>query len=346
LAPVPGIPQVFPSRARGLIATFAIVPALAAEVAFGVPSHHHFAFFGTSLLISVTAAMSGALLGFLFGIPRTVPGSETSRLPYTGNTNLEQVSDWLTKILIGVGLTQIGKISATAGTLVRYVGPTFAPGPGGTIFASTVIIYFGTLGFFAGWLPTRVLLGPALSRVDREALDRFIEAQAAADSGDHARAAALRQDALALSERAARRYESLRSLPPDPRRTAEMEATVETARRAAESAQFSPDVIQAIFQTGSMGDRVRVFGFMQGDPRLANFDIALDGIQHSLSAFEQLHALRVMLGLAPSLTPDEVDRLRTALAAQTGAGGHIHEGSLRWQVVQEIRRSAGLPPDS
>ena len=29
---------------------------------------------------------------------------------YQGNTNLEQVSDWLTKIIVGIGLVQIGHI--------------------------------------------------------------------------------------------------------------------------------------------------------------------------------------------------------------------------------------------
>jgi len=29
---------------------------------------------------------------------------------YSGNTNLEQISDWLTKILVGVGLTQLREI--------------------------------------------------------------------------------------------------------------------------------------------------------------------------------------------------------------------------------------------
>jgi len=346
MAPVAGTRRVFRSRTQTSIAISVVVTGLVAEVVFGIHSRDYFSFLGLSVLISATAAMSGAFLGFLFGIPRAVPGSADSRLPYAGNTNLEQVSDWLTKILVGVGLTQIGKISATAGVLVGYLGPSLAPGPSGTIFASAVIIYFGILGFFAGWLPTRVLLGAALSRADRAALDRFVEAQAAADSGDEARAAALRQDALALSEGAARRYEDLRSLPSDPHRTEEMEATVETARKAAEAAQFSPDVVRAIFQTGSMGDRIRVFGFMEGDPRLADFEIALDGIQHSLSAFEQLHALRVMLGLAPSLSPGEVDRLRAALAAQTGPGGHIHVGSQRWRVAQGIRRATGLPLDS
>jgi hypothetical protein len=38
----------------------------------------------------------------------SVPSEKATR--YLGNTNLEQVSDWLTKIIVGVGLVQIGRI--------------------------------------------------------------------------------------------------------------------------------------------------------------------------------------------------------------------------------------------
>jgi hypothetical protein len=50
-------------------------------------------------------------VGFLFGIPHTVQGTAapTDGTQYQGNTNLEQVSDWLTKIIVGVGLVQIGR---------------------------------------------------------------------------------------------------------------------------------------------------------------------------------------------------------------------------------------------
>ncbi len=32
--------------------------------------------------------------------------SHSNKVNYRSNTNLEQISDWLTKILVGVGLTQ------------------------------------------------------------------------------------------------------------------------------------------------------------------------------------------------------------------------------------------------
>src|SRR5689334_18082157 len=58
--------------------------------------------------IAGAAATLGALIGFVFGIPRRLAtngkpaageGDEAAEL-YESNTNLEQVSDWLTKIII------------------------------------------------------------------------------------------------------------------------------------------------------------------------------------------------------------------------------------------------------
>src|SRR5690348_6489679 len=80
------------------------------------------AFAVVGVMIGVAALFIGGLLGFVFGIPRTLQDihaelktldqdvSQIGRdhgIDYRANTNLEQISDWLTKILVGVGLTQV-----------------------------------------------------------------------------------------------------------------------------------------------------------------------------------------------------------------------------------------------
>src|SRR5262245_38208292 len=77
------------------------------------------------LLLAGGGLLIGGLFGFLFGIPRSLQrpsvkgdGSggasdkpEGPQSPaYRPNTNLEEISDWLTKILVGVGLTQISRL--------------------------------------------------------------------------------------------------------------------------------------------------------------------------------------------------------------------------------------------
>src|SRR5262245_8259356 len=53
---------------------------------------------GAGALLAGAAALVGALLGFLFGIPRTLQAdpSHPEEGRSTVNTNLEQISDWLT----------------------------------------------------------------------------------------------------------------------------------------------------------------------------------------------------------------------------------------------------------
>jgi hypothetical protein len=79
---------------------------------------------GSGLLVAGAAALAGGVIGFLFGIPRTVPGASApgaTGTQYQGNTNLEQISDWLTKILVGIGLVQIGHAPAALGRLAAQL---------------------------------------------------------------------------------------------------------------------------------------------------------------------------------------------------------------------------------
>jgi hypothetical protein len=51
--------------------------------------------------------------------------------------------------------------------------------------------------------------------------------------------------------------------------------------------------------------RITALGLMQGNPRLRDFEAALDAIDDSRSAFEQYHGLHLGELMAPDLTPSE-----------------------------------------
>jgi hypothetical protein len=94
------------------------------------------------------------------------------QLRYQDNTNLEQISDWLCKILVGAGLTQLTVLPSV---LKRYA-KFFAPGLGGDafngeVFAVGLLIFFTACGFLVGYLWTRLHLGKALTDEDLEAID-------------------------------------------------------------------------------------------------------------------------------------------------------------------------------
>jgi hypothetical protein len=109
-----------------------------------------------------------------FGLPRTLPpdgatdpASKDAKLPYQANTKLDEISDWLTKILVGAGLTQIATLPEHVQVLARY----FAPGLGGTPssepFATGTLVYFAVCGFLVVYLWSRLYMAGALALADR-----------------------------------------------------------------------------------------------------------------------------------------------------------------------------------
>ncbi|GAA3019851.1 hypothetical protein GCM10020229_33870 [Kitasatospora albolonga] len=135
---------------------------------------------GGGLVVAAAFAVAGAGVGFLFGIPRLLTSgaasrpddmSATSTGSYSPNTNLEQVSDWLTKILLGAGLTQIGSLPGLLRELGHALAPVVGNGPGAPAFAAALTVYFTVIGFLSGWLLTRLRLAKALSTADRQTLD-------------------------------------------------------------------------------------------------------------------------------------------------------------------------------
>jgi hypothetical protein len=152
--------------------------------------------FTVGLLLAAASLAVGGLAGFLFGVPRSL---QTPVLPpvgddgqsrkqadeiavrYATNTNLEQISDWLTKILVGVGLTQIGTIVEHVKSASAYFGP--ALGLHGDALATCVMIYFTISGFFYTYLWTRLVLVGVMSRADQDASEKLrrIEEQDAVD---------------------------------------------------------------------------------------------------------------------------------------------------------------------
>jgi hypothetical protein len=148
------------------------------------------------LIIAGGVLVSGVVTGFLFAVPRTLQrgevnisssrmrGSSTdngvdqagadkvspvrTQARYTVNSNLEQISDWLTKIIVGVGLVELYKLPGLASRLTTFLAGGAESIPQGRAFALGLILYFGVLGFMAGYLLTRIYVTSAFVRADAE----------------------------------------------------------------------------------------------------------------------------------------------------------------------------------
>lgn len=142
----------------------------------------------TILFWSSACLAVGAFAGFLFGIPKIIQSADWRKdskkegekeeetdidenYRQQVNTNLTEISDWITKIIVGLGLVNLqvipGKIHSTAEILAKSLQGC-GPAEEHVAFALGVIVFFTVMGFLFGYLMTRLFLAAAFSRADRE----------------------------------------------------------------------------------------------------------------------------------------------------------------------------------
>lgn len=123
-----------------------------------LPDPGRFMFLG--LISSLAALGSGAAFGLLFGLPTTRAGGEPHRSDrnggwYADSTSLEQISDWLVKIIVGVTLTQfdgvVTRFDRAAAALTRGMVCPTAPACGAEVGGFLIAAFF-VLGFLASYL--------------------------------------------------------------------------------------------------------------------------------------------------------------------------------------------------
>lgn len=138
----------------------------------------------TAIMWALACVVSGIAVGFLFAIPRVDQEAkrrenenpdnsveapvDTSHYSQRVNTNLEEISDWLTKIIVGLGLVELRQIpdhlSSMAAVLAECFGEQCSHG-----FAGALIVWFAVLGFLIGYLTTRIYLSYVFSIADQMA---------------------------------------------------------------------------------------------------------------------------------------------------------------------------------
>ncbi|MFD7901761.1 hypothetical protein ACFV4G_05905 [Kitasatospora sp. NPDC059747] len=307
---------------------------------FSLGRAHAWQALGGGLVIAGASSVVGGALGFLFGVPRVRNGSGEPQGSYAPNTNLEQVSDWLTKVLLGVGLTQLGSL----GERLHQLGTALAPALGGedaaVPFAAALVLYFTVFGFLAGWLVTRLALPQVLTDAD-QALDLFLAGQDRDRHGDKVGADDLRVRAMqqlgVLGGSADRPGALAAQLPPSAgSQAAGPDGVVAEVRSTARRSALTADQVRDLYADGSEGRRIQALALMQGDPALADLSSVLDAIERPRSGFEQYHALLAARGLLSGLPDAEAQRLRDAVAGQLMLPDGIPYGSDRSWLAEKI----------
>ncbi|MBW8811883.1 MAG: hypothetical protein JF588_00535 [Caulobacterales bacterium] len=128
--------------------------------------------FGILALVAGASWGAGSVLGFLFGVPRlrsqtghqTLTGEQSQ---FTPNTNLEQISDWLTKIIVGATLVQLDAVLRRLQDTAVFIGESVGS-RGAAPVGGAVMIYFFTAGFMWGYLWCSVRIFREMIRLARE----------------------------------------------------------------------------------------------------------------------------------------------------------------------------------
>ena len=153
---------------------------------------------GTAFMLGVAFTAGGFFVGLLFSMPRALavgadiqakvaPKADATEAPvatsvipserlYSINTNLEQVSDWLTKIIVGVGLVEAQRLAGFIWSAAMTLGAEFNQGQqsldadNATGLALGMILGFPMLGFLIGFFSVRLYISRAIYAADTEIL--------------------------------------------------------------------------------------------------------------------------------------------------------------------------------
>jgi hypothetical protein len=121
-----------------------------------------------ALLISFAATAAGIITGFLLGLPPVPTDSPSGASTPSGDTHLEVIADWLTKVLVGAGLVQLENIPSA---LRQIADSVHEPEKAYLAPIVSIVVGFGILGFFSGYLATRLFLNGAFRHADVDSVE-------------------------------------------------------------------------------------------------------------------------------------------------------------------------------
>jgi tetratricopeptide (TPR) repeat protein len=149
-------------------------------------------------LWALASLSSGAFVGLLFGIPRMrQPSSKEKPTDLSAdyqpeiNNNLIEVSDWLTKIIVGLGLIELSslpsKLKSLAMPLATCLGSECA-----LAMAIAIIIFFAVTGFLIGFIDSRTVLALLFRKSDdqllaKDAIKQEVKQEVEQEMGENVR---------------------------------------------------------------------------------------------------------------------------------------------------------------
>lgn len=137
------------------------------------------------ILLAGAAFIIGALVGFLFGFPPSPTLSQSSsknesmeKMPsgpkdataFYDNTNLREISDWLTKVIVGASLVSLTKLPPLLSQLGTFIATGVNPHDPSPPVALALLGYFWSCGILYGYLWTKYEIAATSQRSNGDAL--------------------------------------------------------------------------------------------------------------------------------------------------------------------------------
>jgi hypothetical protein len=127
------------------------------------------------LLLALASFITCFFTGTLFGMPKR-NNERGSKNDYALNNSLVEVSDWLTKILVGLVLINLKEIPGYFIRLGEYVSiSTKYKDELLNIYTIGIVIYFGFLGLYIGYNYMRLVLSNKYKKADDRLIRKALE---------------------------------------------------------------------------------------------------------------------------------------------------------------------------
>ena len=144
--------------------------------AFTTPGSH-LSYVAVGMLTAMAAILVGFFSGFLIGVPRSVSSGQVrlSKDGFSPSSNLAEISDWLTKLLLGAGLVSLSRLGGPIGRLIDNVagglhGVTSDEAiiQAAKVTAGAIMIAFAVLGLLVGYIVTSTWYERRLQKIFAE----------------------------------------------------------------------------------------------------------------------------------------------------------------------------------
>ena len=312
----------------------------------------------------------GIFIGFLFGIPKILQGGSQNPPPAPApsgqgggsnppapppspgsspatvisyqqqvNTNLTEISDWLTKIIVGLGLVNLKQIHPHLTALATILaGALDKPTTNGHVaplsiaFAYGIIITYTILGFLFGYISTRIYLAGLFRKADEESLDiqkALSETKAAVNSANQKAEFALANATVGVFRSADQQSRAIdpanpnaqvtpgetlarlvqeyneirRTMSASDLRTQKMTAVI------AQMTQVAPSVegfdVLAMLKDADNGNRLSAYAYLYARPDYKYLPDLVEALTTDQAAFNQFWAIQALgkvIGLQPNAT--------------------------------------------